>query len=500
MIGDEPFPFRRIDERAVRGRLETRAVVGGKHHGVARVGLPRTGQRAGAERRDRARLVRQRAAVGEQQVIPAAVLENIRALEKFVAAPVHRWEVALEPKAVGRQLVDDRLVGEQIEPAVVIGEESGINAKDAEALHLIGAGRFVGIIDEELAVARRRVDQELFRVGVVAHLHAPDAEARVAGLELRVRRKGVADVFPVDEVAAVRDRDARLPAEARAACVIVVAHADHARIGPVAAHDGIGELARPRFREQHGRERGQHAAQLLRDEPAERQPARGVEVGGVGLAVRHRVECGRFGGADPLAIRHAQRVKVEQRHLFRGRDPLHRLDIGKQVGLEPVRVRRIEVAARKGGHEHRLAADGAHLVHIAGQVGGISGGRIGLAVGPLARLVVMAELDQVIIALERQRRRPVSLVAKALRTGARSGAVLADVAPSVTNRREAVTPSALVVDGGVAHHQHDVRPRGRIFRRRAEHRQQRQQQQARAGKFMGRAGSSRRRRRGLSPA
>jgi hypothetical protein len=60
----------------------------------------------------------------------------------------------------------------------------------------------------------------------------------------------------------------------------------------------------------------------------------------------------------------------------------------------------LEAAACQRGEEQHLVAAGAHLVHVAGQVGAEFADQVGGA-ARLARLVVVAELDQHPIALRR---------------------------------------------------------------------------------------------------
>jgi hypothetical protein len=100
------------------------------------------------------------------------------------------------------------------------------------------------VVNVDLVIARGGVDEEFLGVGVVAHIQSPDTGAGVAWEKFFMRGERVADVAPVDEVAAVDDGNAGLPAEGGAAGVVVVADADNTGVGPVAGEDGVLEELR----------------------------------------------------------------------------------------------------------------------------------------------------------------------------------------------------------------------------------------------------------------
>ncbi|MGC4074077.1 MAG: hypothetical protein QM760_16515 [Nibricoccus sp.] len=114
-------------------------------------------------------------------VVPAGAFKNLGTFEEFVAVAVDARGFAEDAQAVAGEFVGDAFAQAEVEATVVIGEEAGIDAESfAETLHLVGAFGFLGVEDVDLVVARGGVDEEFLRVGVVAHIEAPDTCSGVA--------------------------------------------------------------------------------------------------------------------------------------------------------------------------------------------------------------------------------------------------------------------------------------------------------------------------------
>lgn len=179
-----------------------------------------------------------------------------------------------------------------------------------------------------------------------------------------------------------------------------------ASILDVALH--VGE----RLTAEKRRELGHGATEFVGDERGEDGATRGVEVRGVGFALVKGVEFGGRGGAGVLAPLETAGVEIHERDVFFRGDFFHSLDVGRERG-DQLAVG-VEIAPAERSHEDGLGADGANLVHVAGHIGGVGRGGVSLAVGAFAGLVVVAELNQVVIASQGERGGPEVFIAIAL--------------------------------------------------------------------------------------
>ena len=125
-----------------------------------------------------------------------------------------------------------------------------------------------------------------------------------------------------------------------------------------------------------------------------------VCVESVGLFLRHGVE---QRGRPAIQINHAN-VLFHGNSSGRGRVITEILD----------HLAVFEGTARQRGDDHRNGSDVPRLLDVAPKIRGVGGVGIGLALRPLARLVVVAELNQVVISVVAQRLLPEPFVVVAL--------------------------------------------------------------------------------------
>ena len=248
---DDPPPPRGVfDEVAVSGRLDgpIEAAVGKDR--IVRAGLVGAVDVAAAGDGDH--VAEFGAAFGQQEVVPAVALDDVRGLGIGPAGPapqVHgladqlsrgnidgRLECALEAVVVLGAIADE------VGLAIVIKEEGRV---DARLVHPDGLGPFTGRVfcpHIEVAAMAYIGDDHVEPAGVVADGGGVDA-AGTAGLiegQLAVAGEAMADWLPVHQVAAVEDRHAREVFEAAGHEVVVLTHATDWGIGMESRDDWVG--------------------------------------------------------------------------------------------------------------------------------------------------------------------------------------------------------------------------------------------------------------------
>src|SRR5215218_6088597 len=197
-----------------------------------------------------------------------------------------------------------------------------------------------------------------------------------------------------------------------------------------------------------GRERGLNLAQLVGDDAAEDAAPALAQVRvvhlGTALAVGlHLPQLVALRAPQRIDERDAKGVQVYQGHALLDRDALDGVGVGEEVGVNLVVL--AEAAARQGRYQYRLRARCARLVHVARDVRGV--GRVGvcLALRPLAGHVVVAELNQNVVAFERKGLLPPAFGG----VGLRAAAVLRHVDDFRIGRDEALEARPPAV--GLAH-------------------------------------------------
>src|SRR5215213_673743 len=167
-----------------------------------------------------------------------------------------------------------------------------------------------------------------------------------------------------------------------------------------------------------GRERGLNLAQLVGDDAAEDLAPALAQVRVVhldaALAVGlHLPQLVALRAPHRVYERDAQGVQVDDGHALLLRDALDGVGVGEQVRVNLIVL--AEAAARQGRYQNGLRARGARLVHVARDVRGVGRAGVCLALRPLARHVVVAELNQYVVAFERQSLLPPALGGVGLR-------------------------------------------------------------------------------------
>ncbi len=231
------------------------------------VGMQRIGtvDRAGTRHGDG--VIVARAALGRGQIVPAAPLEEMRALDKAKRAPgedvFRRPDQSaggrvpfLEEDAEKRRVFEVRarraaMVPDHVdEPlaSVVVVKQRRIEAArvDIDRIGPFGLDRgrrddvVMGVLEVAVEAFDVGVDEPEFAVGV-GEAGRPDAAGIrfAAHVELRGALKRAPHEPPIDEIARVVDLHARKPFEGRGGDVIIVAHAADRRVRIEARQDRV---------------------------------------------------------------------------------------------------------------------------------------------------------------------------------------------------------------------------------------------------------------------
>ena len=185
--------------------------------------------------------------------------------------------VSLIQRFAGRRPVVDH-----VRSAVIVEEERRVDAVEARKPDRIGprSGRVFRRHDEVAAGVDERADH-VVRPVVIANRRREQAARDAGAIELELRRtiEDVPQLRPVDEILALKDRQSGEVREARRDEVVVLADANHARIG---VESGENRIRVPRWTDV------------------------GVAIHGIVALVREPIEprLGRRG--RPPASRHAQ--------------------------------------------------------------------------------------------------------------------------------------------------------------------------------------------------
>ena len=208
-----------------------------------------------------------RAALGAGQIIPAVAIGEVRALDPDgpgaeIHAPVHQHGAGpvgslardvefLDPdgsmafvfgRALRRAVVQDPGltlgIDEQrgIDGAFKVGQPDGIAPRPGR----VGRG------NQEIAAAVDAGVQDVEQPGMMLDGRGEDAsgQAKPGEIQLVGSVDRIADLGPVDQVLAVKDRDSREVGEGRGDQVEVVSDPGHRRVGIEACQDRVAVLAR----------------------------------------------------------------------------------------------------------------------------------------------------------------------------------------------------------------------------------------------------------------
>ena len=244
-----PGAVRRLDEVGVAGPLQE--VAGGD---AALLGQDRVAGVAGIGAADVRTagdvdlVAHLRAALGDQQVVVAVLLVEVRALGAAVPVPFPDYD--------GRRLQLESLRVELGEPDAVhrpdqvhlpvFPEERGVDARHAvdEDRVAPGTGRILRRHDEIALSAADGVDVGRDHIEfpvVVADRRGEDAAARAAPAQVDLGRtvQDIADLLPVDQITAVEDRHTREILEGAVDQVEIIPDTADARIGVIARNHGV---------------------------------------------------------------------------------------------------------------------------------------------------------------------------------------------------------------------------------------------------------------------